>query len=122
MQRYYVYIMASKSRFSTSGSRTTSGGEPGSTRTIRFRDSQAGIVSIALYTLKASGTSGTPSRERKISRVGCGRSKVALIRSTNPTWEDLSESWFDEKTAMHTKLDAKMTEKQVLRSAQDDKY
>lgn len=77
---------------------------------------------FALYTLKASSTSGTPWREKNLSSVGCGRGKVALIRSTNPTWEDLSESWFDEKTVMHTKLDAKMTEKQVLRSAQDDKH
>jgi hypothetical protein len=35
------------------------------------------------------------------------RRKIELIEAENPTWEDLSESWFDGK--------------QVLRFAQDDK-
>src|SRR5207237_3501770 len=36
------------------------------------------------------------------------RKKIALIEAENPTWEDLSASWFDGK--------------QVLRFAQDDKF
>jgi methylglutaconyl-CoA hydratase len=47
------------------------------------------------------------AREKSIK--GWLRSKkVALIRSANPTWEDLSELWFDGK--------------QILRFAQDDKF
>jgi predicted GIY-YIG superfamily endonuclease len=46
--------------------------------------------------------------------------KVVLIRAANPTWEDLSEAWFDGKNVMRINLDT--IEKQVLRSAQDDKH
>ncbi len=47
--------------------------------------------------------------------------KVALIRSANSTWEDLSEKWLDGKNVIHVKLDKSAGEKQVLRCAQDDK-
>jgi len=42
--------------------------------------------------------------------------KVALIRAANPTWEDLSEGWFDP-----IRFHPNAGEKQVLRCAQDDK-
>jgi hypothetical protein len=48
--------------------------------------------------------------------------KVALIRSANPTWEDLGEQWFDGKNVKRIQLNVSTQEKQVLRSAQDDKY
>jgi methylglutaconyl-CoA hydratase len=47
------------------------------------------------------------NREKKI-KGWLRRKKVALIEAENPTWDDLSESWFDGK--------------QVLRFAQDDKF
>jgi hypothetical protein len=47
--------------------------------------------------------------------------KVALIRSANPTWEDLSEKWFDGKNFITVKLDETAIEKQVFRYAQDDR-
>jgi len=47
--------------------------------------------------------------------------KVALIHSVNPTWEDLSEEWFDGKNVIHVELEVHPGgEKQVLRCAQDD--
>jgi len=33
--------------------------------------------------------------------------KVALIRSANPTWEDLSERWFDGKNVRRISFEAK---------------
>ena len=46
--------------------------------------------------------------------------KVALIRSADPTWEDLSELWFDGKHVKRILFDVNNAEKQVLRYAQDD--
>jgi putative endonuclease len=37
------------------------------------------------------------AREKSIKRW-LRRKKIALIEAKNPTWEDLSESWFDGKT------------------------
>jgi putative endonuclease len=47
--------------------------------------------------------------------------KVALIRSANPTWEDLSEQWFDGKNVITVKLDGSASKKEALRCSQDDK-
>ena len=47
--------------------------------------------------------------------------KVALIRSANPTWEDLGEQWFEAKNVRRIRFDASASERQVLRCAQDDK-
>ena len=75
---------------------------------LPLRDSP---VFTALYTARVSSTLATLSRERK----------VALIRAANPTWEDLSEDWFDGNDVTCLKPDANASEKQVFRSTQDDK-
>jgi hypothetical protein len=56
------------------------------------------------------------AREKRI-KSWLRQRKVALIRSANPTWEDLSEGWFD---LICFRPDANTSEKQVLRCAQDD--
>lgn len=33
--------------------------------------------------------------------------KIALIRSTNPAWEDLSQHWFDGKNVVRIQFEAK---------------
>jgi hypothetical protein len=56
------------------------------------------------------------------------REKVALIRSVNPTWADLSEYWCDGKAGIQVYPESLITggtnnggERRVLRAAQDDK-
>jgi hypothetical protein len=44
-------------------------------------------------------------RSRKYLKGWLRERKVALIRSANPTWEDLSEKWFDEKKVIKAKLE-----------------
>src|SRR5215467_12315977 len=52
---------------------------------------------------------GNAIRPRKTYQGLAAERKVSLIESLNPTWEDLSEDWFD------------VNKKQVPRSAQDDR-
>ena len=57
------------------------------------------------------------AREKRI-KGWLREKKVALIRSSNPTWEDLSEGWFE---VIRFEAEGNTSEKQVLRCAQDDK-
>ena len=108
MRNFYVYILSSKSRVLYTGitdniyRRTwehKNDVNPGFTRDYR--------VHRLVYYETFKYVKNAIAREKTIK--GWLRSKkVALIRSTDPTWEDLSESWFDGK--------------QVLRFAQDDKF
>jgi methylglutaconyl-CoA hydratase len=108
MRQFYVYIMASKSRVLYTGitddiyRRTwehKNEVNPGFTRDYR-------IHRLVYYeTFKYVGNA--IAREKTI-KGWLRRKKIALIESGNPTWEDLSESWFDGK--------------QILRFAQDGKF
>ncbi len=92
-RRYYVYIMASKSRVLYTG---VTGNlqrrvlehkydtEPGFTTDYR--------IHRLVYYETFHYIGNAIAREKEIK--GWLRSKkVALIRSFNPTWEDLSEGW-----------------------------
>jgi putative endonuclease len=116
MRRYYVYVMASKSRVLYIGI----------TNDIRRRawehknNVRPGFTSkyriyrlVYFETFKYVGNA--IAREKRI-KGWLRERKVALVRCVNPTWEDLSEGWFD---VICVKADA--SEKQVLRCAQDDK-
>jgi methylglutaconyl-CoA hydratase len=108
MRQFYVYMMASKSRvlytrITDDIYRRTwehkNDANPGFTRDYR-------IHRLVYYeTFKYVGNA--VAREKTI-KGWLRRKKIALIESGNPTWEDLSESWFNGK--------------QVLRFAQDDKF
>ncbi len=108
MRHFYVYILSSKSRVLYTGitdviyRRTwehKNDVNPGFTRDYK-------VHRLVYYeTFKLVGNA--IAREKKI-KGWLRRKKIALIESENPTWEDLSESWFDGK--------------QVLRFAQDDKF
>jgi methylglutaconyl-CoA hydratase len=108
MRQFYVYIMASKSRVLYTGvtndirSRAwdhKNDINPGFTRDYR--------VHRLVYYETFQYIGNAIAREKTI-KGWLRRKKTALIESKNPTWEDLSESWFDGK--------------QVLRFAQDDKF
>ena len=118
MRRYCVYIMASKSRVLYVGI----------TNDIRRRiwehknDVNPGFTSKyrihrLVYFESFKYVGNAIAREKRI-KGWVREKKVALIRSANPTWEDLSERWFD---VISFKPDADASKKQVLRFAQDDK-
>jgi putative endonuclease len=118
MQRYYVYIMASKSRVLYVGI----------TNDVRRRvwehkkDANPGFTSNyrihrLVYFESFKYVGNAIAREKRI-KGWLREKKVALIRSVNPTWEDLSAAWFD---AINLKPDVSASEKQVLRCAQDAK-
>ena len=105
MHNYYVYIMASKSRVLYVGI----------TNNIRHRvwehqhDELPGFTSKyrvhrLVYFERFQYVSHAIAREKTI-KGWLREKKIALIEAENPTWEDLSESWY---------------KKQVLRFAQDD--
>jgi putative endonuclease len=121
MRCYYVYIMASKSRVLCIGvtndiwrrvwehkNDTT----PGFTSRYRIHR----LVYFETYKYVGNAI----AREKRL-KGWLREKKVALIRSANPTWEDLSQEWFDGKNVLRLKLEARVEEKQVLRCAQDDK-
>ena len=107
MRHFYVYILASKSRVLYTGitdniHRRTwehkNGVHPGFTRDYK--------VHCLVYYETFKYVNNAIAREKSI-KGWLRRKKIALIESGNPTWEDLSESWFNGK--------------QVLRFAQEDK-
>ena len=105
MHNYYVYIMSSKSRALYAGI----------TNDIHHRvrqhqhDELPGFASKyrihrLVYFERFQYVSHAIAREKAI-KGWLREKKIALIEAENPTWEDLSESWY---------------KKQVLRFAQDD--
>jgi len=121
MLRYYVYIMASKSRVLPIGVTNDiwprvwehkNDANPGFTSKYR--------VHRLVYFEEFKYVGNAIAREKRL-KGWLRERKVALIGSANPTWEDLSEKWFDGKNVITVKLERSVGEKQVLRSAQDDK-
>src|SRR6266446_7075733 len=108
MRHFYVYILSSKSRVLYTGitddvyRRTwehKNDVNPGFTRDYK--------VHRLVYYETFKYVNNAIVREKTI-KGWLRRKKIALIEAENPTWEDLSASWFDGK--------------QVLRFAQDDKF
>jgi methylglutaconyl-CoA hydratase len=108
MRHFYVYILSSRSRVPYTGvtddiyRRTwehKNNVHPGFTRDYR--------VHRLVYYETFKYVNNAITREKAI-KGWLRRKKIALIEAENPTWDDLSASWFDGK--------------QVLRFAQDDKF
>ena len=104
MRRYYVYIMASKSRVLYVGITNDiwrcvwehkNDIFPGFTGKYR--------VHRLVYYESFKYVGNAIAREKRI-QGWLREKKVALIRSVNPTWEDLSESWFDGKKVIQVRL------------------
>ena len=118
MRRYYVYIMASKSRVLYVGITNDiwrhiwehkNDVNPGFTSKYRLHR--------LVYFESFRYVGNAIAREKRI-KGWLREKKVALIRAANPKWEDLSEGWFE---VICFKPGANTSEKQVLRCAQDDK-
>ena len=97
MREYYVYILASKSRTLYVGV----------TNNIYVRHDQHSKGIGAAFTAKyrihrlvyvevTDDIYAAISREKQIKAWRRAK-KIALIESVNPTWEDLSESWREQK-------------------------
>jgi methylglutaconyl-CoA hydratase len=108
MRHFYVYILSSKSRVLYTGitdniyRRTwehKNDVHPGFTRDYK--------VHRLVYYETFKYVNNAIAREKSI-KGWLRRKKISLIEAWNPTWEDLSASWFNGK--------------QVLRFAQDDKF
>jgi methylglutaconyl-CoA hydratase len=108
MRHFYVYLMSSQSRVLYTGitddiyRRTwehKNDVHPGFTRDYK--------VHRLVYYETFKYVNNAIAREKTI-KGWLRQKKIALIEKENPTWEDLSASWFDGK--------------QVLRFAQDDKF
>ena len=121
MRRYYVYVMASKSRVLYIGITNDLWRRvwehkndvfPGFTSKYR--------VHRLVYFETFQYVGNAIAREKRL-KGWLREKKVALIRSANPTWEDLSEQWFEGKNVRRIQFDASASENQVLRCAQDDK-
>ena len=106
MRRYYVYIMASKSRVLYVGITNDiwrrvwehkNEVNPGFTSKYR--------VHRLVYFESFQYVGNAIAREKRI-KGWLREKKVALIRSTNPTWEDLSEEWFDGKNVRRISFEA----------------
>ena len=96
MRRFYVYIMASKSRVLYTGITDNIGRRvwehqhdvnPGFTRDYR--------VHRLVYFEKFKYVGNAIGREKQI-KGWLRRKKIALIESMNPRWEDLSKDWYGE--------------------------
>jgi methylglutaconyl-CoA hydratase len=107
MRHFYVYILSSKSRVLYTGIT-----DDIYRRTWEHKnDVHPGFTSDykahrLVYYETFKYVNNAIARERSI-KGWLRRKKIALIEAENPTWDDLSASWFDGK--------------QVLRFAQDDK-
>ncbi len=107
MRSFYVYILSSKSRVLYTGITDNI-----YRRTWKHKnDVHAGFTSDykvhrLVYYETFKYVNNAIAREKSI-KGWLRRKKIALIEAENPTWEDLSASWFNGK--------------QVLRFAQDDK-
>jgi putative endonuclease len=107
MRRYYVYIMASKSRVLYVGITNDiwrrvwehkNDVTPGFTSKYR--------VHRLVYFESFQYVGNAIAREKRI-KGWLREKKGALIRSTNPTWEDLSEQRFDGKNVRRISFEAK---------------
>ena len=121
MRRYYVYIMASKSRVLYVGVTNDIWRRAWEHR----NDATSGFTSKyrihrLVYFEEFKYIGNAIAKEKRI-KGWLREKKIALIRSANPTWEDLSESWFDGKNMMRIQFEATAGKKQDLRFAQDDK-
>jgi len=94
MRRFYVYIMASKSRVLYTGItdniRRRAWGHKNDINpgfTCHYRVHRLVYFETFKYVRTAI------AREQTVKGL-LRRKKIALIQSLNPTWEDLSENWY----------------------------
>ena len=111
MRRFYVYIMASKSRVLYIGITNDiwrrvweHKNNVASEFTSKYRVHRL----VYFETFKYVGNAIT--REKRL-KGWLRERKVELIRSINPTWEDLSLQWFDGDNVIRIKFDSRNCEK-----------
>ena len=121
MRRYYVYIMSSKSRVLYVGSTNHLHRRVWEHKTNAIPGFTSKYHTHRLVYFESFKYVGNAIAREKHLKGWLREKKVALIRFANPTWENLSEGWFDGNNVISFKHHANASEKQVLRCAQDDK-
>ncbi len=120
MRHFYVYILASKSRVLYIGVTNDIHRRVWEHKRNEFPgfSSKYRVHRLVYYeTFKYVGNA--IAREKALKGwLRCR--KVALIASSNPTWEDLSEGWYGEIKKLTPEVPGATGGKQVLRFAQDD--
>jgi putative endonuclease len=107
MRRYYVYSMASKSRVlyvGTTNDIWRRAWEHKNDVTSGFTSKYRAHRLVYFESFKYVGNA--IAREKRI-KGWLREKKTELIRSANPTWEDLSEEWFDGKNVRRIAFEAK---------------
>jgi putative endonuclease len=93
-KRYYVYIMASRSLNLYTGMCNNI--------VKRVLDHKEGVIegftkryniNRLVYYETSKYVNNTINREKQIKKWSRAK-KIALIRSVNPTWQDLAETWY----------------------------
>jgi putative endonuclease len=113
MRQYYVYILASKSRTLYTGVTNNL-----HVRLLQHRQGQDGFTSryriteLVYYTIFDHPRDAIQCEKRIKSWTRAKR--VALIRSVNPKWRDLSADWLTAKD------DSSSSSPQIPRCARDD--
>ena len=125
MRRYYVYIMASKSRVLYIGVT----GDIWHRVLDHKNNVKEGFTSKyrchrLVYCESFSHVGNAISREKQL-KAWLRERKIALIRAANPTWEDLSLEWYERISPLPVRTWDGVEKKQVLPPctvrSQDDK-
>jgi putative endonuclease len=105
MRRYYVYIMASKSRVLYVGV-TNDIWRRVWEHKINLHPGFASNPRVhrLVYFESFKYVGNAIAREKRI-KGWLREKKVALIRAANPTWEDLSEAWFNGKNIVRIQFE-----------------
>src|SRR3974390_2298290 len=111
MRRYYVYIMASKSRVLYIGITNDIWRRVWEHKNDVFPGFTSKYRVHRLVYFETFHYVGNAIAREKYLKGWLREKKVALIRSSNPTWEDLSEQWFVEKNVKRIKLEGTNREK-----------
>jgi len=105
MRRFYVYIMASKSRVLYIGITSDIWRGFGNTRTTLIPGFTSKYKVHRLVYFETFKYVGNAINREKYLKGWLRERKVELIRYVNRTWEDLSEQWFDGKNVIRIKFD-----------------
>ena len=100
MRRYYVYILASKSRVLYVGITNDLWRRVGEHKNNVFPGFTSKYRIHRLVYVESFKYVGNAITREKHIKGWLREKKIALIRSSNPTWEDLSQTWFDGKEAI----------------------
>jgi methylglutaconyl-CoA hydratase len=121
VRRFYVYILASKSRVLYIGVTNNIHRRVWEHRHNEYPGFTSKYKVHRLVYFETFKYIGNAIAREKAIKGWLRQRKIALIEAQNPTWEDLSEGWYGRVGRLMREVRGEGEEKQVLRFAQDDK-